>query len=66
MSPTLTIAAQGGLCNRLRVVLSALFFSEEHNSAVRVAWSKNKECFAEFDELFMSIHTENFCVTKGS
>ena len=66
MSPTLTIAAQGGLCNRLRVVLSALFFSEESKASVRVAWAKNEECFAEFDELFMPINTENFCVTTGS
>lgn len=29
MTQHITVVAQGGLCNRLRVVLSALCFSEE-------------------------------------
>lgn len=41
MTQHITVVAQGGLCNRLRVVLSALCFSEETGCFVRVEWAKN-------------------------
>ena len=59
----LTIVTQGGLCNRLRVVLSALYFSQHTEVPIRVEWSKHQECFAHFTDLFMPIETENFCIT---
>lgn len=36
MTQHITVVAQGGLCNRLRVVLSALCFSEETGCSVRL------------------------------
>lgn len=65
MTSSLTIAVQGGLCNRLRVVLSALFFSENSQSKVRLVWSKNQECFAHFEELFEPLQSEAFCIIPG-
>lgn len=65
MTSSLTVAVQGGLCNRLRVVLSALFFSETSQSKVRLVWSKNQECFAHFEELFEPLQSEAFCIIPG-
>lgn len=59
----LTIVTQGGLCNRLRVVLSALYFSQHTAVPVRVEWSKHKECFAHFTDLFLPIVSDNFRIT---
>ncbi len=60
MTQQITVVAQGGLCNRLRVVLSALLFAEESNTPVTVDWAKNTECYAHFDELFESLNNEKF------
>lgn len=46
-----TIVPQGGLCNRLRVVLSALMLSRPDVS-LRVDWACNAECRANFADLF--------------
>lgn len=46
-----TIVPQGGLCNRLRVVLSALTLSRPDVS-LRVDWACNAECRASFADLF--------------
>lgn len=60
----LTIVTQGGLCNRLRVALSALYFSQHTSAPVRVEWmSKHKECFAHFTDLFEPIASANFRIT---
>lgn len=47
---------QGGLCNRLRVVLSALAVSEL-GADVRVGWSATRECRARFADLFEPLRT---------
>ena len=51
----LIIAPQGGLCNRLRAVLSAVsLVAEGHLAAdIRVGWSAEAECAARFDQLFL-------------
>lgn len=46
-----TIVPQGGLCNRLRVVLSALTLSRP-DVTLRVDWACNAECRANFADLF--------------
>ena len=46
-----TIVPQGGLCNRLRVVLSALTLSRPDVS-LRMDWACNAECRASFADLF--------------
>lgn len=50
----LTLVPQGGLCNRLRAMLSAVSLVEENriDAHIRVAWSADAECAARFDQLF--------------
>lgn len=50
----LTLVPQGGLCNRLRAVLSAVSLVERHfpETRLRVGWSADAECAARFDQLF--------------
>lgn len=50
----MTVIPQGGLCNRLRVVLSALAVSR-HGHDVTVEWGSTRECRAAFSELFQSL-----------
>lgn len=56
----LTIVPQGGLCNRLRVVLSALFLSQQMHAEVQVKWAENDECHARFADLFVPIDSGRF------
>lgn len=61
----LTVVPLGGLCNRLRVTLSARFVSETVNLPVRVCWDgKDAECRAAFTDLFVPIDTTNFRITR--
>lgn len=50
----LTLVPQGGLCNRLRAVLSAVSLVETlfPEARLRVGWSADAECAARFDQLF--------------
>lgn len=50
----LTLVPQGGLCNRLRAVLSAVSLVEEQrlDADIRVGWCANDECASRFDQLF--------------
>lgn len=55
----LTVVPQGGLCNRLRVVLSALEASQHQGVApIEIHWARNAECRAWFEELFQPIASE--------
>lgn len=56
----LTAVPQGGLCNRLRVVLSALSLYEQLPVEVQLEWSENDECHARFDELFEPVDADGF------
>lgn len=56
----LTIVPQGGLCNRLRAVLSALSLSQQLHVEVQVKWVENEECRARFDDLFVPIDSGRF------
>ncbi|MBR1732288.1 MAG: hypothetical protein IJ729_00895 [Alloprevotella sp.] len=61
----LTVVPIGGLCNRLRVVLSALSLARsDRDVRVRVEWAKNSECKAAFTDLFLPVKEENFCITR--
>lgn len=53
----LVLVPQGGLCNRLRAVLSALSLVEEKHvdAHIRVGWSADAECAASFDQLFVPL-----------
>ncbi|MCH5181522.1 MAG: hypothetical protein J1F06_02730 [Prevotellaceae bacterium] len=50
----LIIVPQGGLCNRLRVVLSALHVLRSAPTAapLRICWRRADECGARFEDLF--------------
>lgn len=50
----LVVAPQGGLCNRLRVLLSALHAlrAVPGCGGVRVCWRAERECGARFEDLF--------------
>lgn len=53
----LTLIPQGGLCNRLRAILSVASLVEEHqiDADIRVGWSVSAECAARFDQLFLPL-----------
>ncbi|WP_315206305.1 hypothetical protein [Alloprevotella tannerae] len=51
MIKRLTVVPQGGLCNRLRVALSALSAFPD----CEVEWGRDKACYAYFDELFQPL-----------
>lgn len=51
MTKRLTVVPQGGLCNRLRVALSALSAFPD----CEVEWGRDKACYAYFDELFQPL-----------
>lgn len=56
----LVVAPEGGLCNRLRVVLSLLAALPEVGKPVRVAWADNAECAAPFAALFEPLDRAGF------
>lgn len=65
----ITLVPHGGLCNRLRALLSVRYLAD-HAPEVKVCaeWADNTECGARFDELFQpnSLETEQFQVTTRS
>jgi len=63
MSLPLIVVPVGGLCNRLRVVLSALHLHGELDRPVRIEWASEAECRAHFDDLFLPIDRARFRVT---
>ena len=53
MSPNICIVPMGGLCNRLRLLLSVVeISSRQPNLRFDIDWSKHPECYAWFEELF--------------
>ena len=63
----LVVAAQGGLCNRLRVVLSVLAFARGRGDvACEVVWNATRECRARFDELFEPVAAPSFRIRTGN
>lgn len=57
MSAKLCIVPMGGLCNRLRLVLSIVEISSRWpNLRFEIDWSKHPECYAWFEELFEPLH----------
>lgn len=62
----LTIAAQGGLCNRLRVLFGALAVSEQQQVPTRLVWHPDWQCEAYFDELFEPLENQWLKVVTGT
>lgn len=59
----LTIVPQCGLCNRLRVVLSAMAIAQRQHVDVHVLWQQTPECNAAFTDLFVPIDSGRLHVT---
>lgn len=53
MSPNICIVPMGGLCNRLRLLLSVVEICNRQPALrFEIDWSKHPECYAWFEELF--------------
>ncbi len=65
MRPQLLLVPQGGLCNRLRTLLSALAVSRQMGGgSIRVEWAdRQPECSAGFHELFQPLDTDHLHIT---
>lgn len=65
---TLVVYPEGGLCNRLRAVCSAMAFAGTHKDVrVEVRWVRNAQCGARFKELFENTAApHNFLITEAS
>lgn len=61
---SLTVVALGGLCNRLRALLSAQHLACQTGIPVVVEWGSNAECRAYFNEIFQPISAPSFAVTR--
>ena len=59
----LTVVPQGGLCNRLRVLLSAMSIAQQMHVDVHVQWARLSECYATFDDLFVPIDSGRLHIT---
>lgn len=55
----ITLVPQGGLCNRLRAILSALSLIEHGvlDARLVVGWDDGSECAARFDQLFQPLNS---------
>jgi hypothetical protein len=56
----------GGLCNRMRAMASGVRMSEVLNGTCHIRWAKNRDCFADFDELFQPVTLSNITVSPIS
>ena len=67
MEKTLTVAVEGGLCNRLHVAFSARLLAERRGDVdVRIKWDgRHKECAARFDQLFRSADMPWFTISES-
>ncbi len=61
---TITLVPQGGLCNRLRAILSLLSLVRGplEGVRVRVGWSAERECAARFDQLFLPLEDSRLLI----
>lgn len=60
----LTLVPLGGLCNRLRLLLSALGLAGRTACDVVVAWGNDPECGARFDQLFEAVDGSRLRVVR--
>jgi len=51
----ITLVPAGGLCNRINAITSAIHLLQTHQIPIDIYWEKNKECNANFDDLFEPI-----------
>lgn len=59
MYTKITFVPIGGLCNRIRAMASGVFISKKSESVINIYWKKDKDCFADFTDLFLPVEIEN-------
>lgn len=56
----LNIVPQAGLCNRINAIVSAFAFDNKYpDIPIKIYWEKSKDCYADFNDLFLPIDTNN-------
>ncbi|MDP4276805.1 MAG: hypothetical protein Q8914_04135 [Bacteroidota bacterium] len=55
---SITLVPIGGLCNRMRAMASGVSMAEHLDGTITVCWEKNKDCLADFGELFLPVDIE--------
>lgn len=56
----LTLIPQAGLCNRINAIISAFAFCNKYpDIPIKIYWEKSKDCYADFDDLFLPVDTNN-------
>lgn len=58
----ITFVPLGGLCNRMRAMASCVYISTKMGCPITVHWNKNKECYADFSDLFRPVMVEGVSV----
>jgi len=61
--PYITVSTNGGLNNRLRVLLSYLYKANIENKKLKIIWIKDEECDDDFENLFQDI--DNVTIIKN-
>ena len=66
MQAKITLVPHSGLCNRMNAILSAIALVKHYGDKypINIYWEKSKECYADFDELFLPITCENVTFNK--
>lgn len=59
--PYTTVVTNGGLNNRLRVVLSYLYKANQENKKLKIIWIKDAACYEDFENLFQNIDNVYVC-----
>ena len=66
MSSMIQIEIYAGLCNRMRVLDSAMALAKRNNSRLDVIWTLEKKFNCRFEELFMMPQSINKIIYRDS
>ena len=52
----ISLVPTAGLCNRINTILNAIALHDKYNDYnIKIFWEKNKDCYADFYELFIPL-----------
>ena len=60
---SITLVPLGGLCNRMRAMASSVMIAQRKGCPIVVRWEKNRDCFANFLELFEPVCIDGLSVS---
>lgn len=63
---SITFVPLGGLCNRMRAIASGVTIAKKIGCPISVHWNENKECYAEFSDLFLPVQVDGVTVKPYS